>query len=81
MHPSVLESLTEQRIEELRASRSSYSGSRGRKLFGRNSPGAGTPGPVGRVQARFGTWMVDAGSKLVAGSGAVSSVHHTAAKI
>jgi hypothetical protein len=65
VHPSVLESLAQQRIEDLRSSSCSSRGSRGRRPSKNDSPSEGTAGPIGRTQARLGTWMVDAGTKLV----------------
>ena len=72
MHPVVLESLAQQRLEDLRASSGSSLKGRGRKSRNRTSPES--PGPMGRAQARIGVWMVDTGSRLVAhGAGSSAS--------
>jgi hypothetical protein len=61
VHPHVLESITEQRLEELRNSRASSI----------ESPGPGirrshnTNGPVGKAKSKVGIWMVTTGQKLV----------------
>jgi len=66
MHPLVLESLTEQRLEDLRSSTSSRPSHRGP----RNSRSRGRSGPVGRTQARMGFWMVETGMRMVNNGGA-----------
>jgi hypothetical protein len=63
VHPLILESLAEQRIDDLRASRSDRRGGRGRRPAKRSS-GSGS-NPMGRAQAKVGLWMVDTGTRLV----------------
>jgi hypothetical protein len=77
VHPVILESLAQQRLDDLRASRCSSRGSRGRRPSKNNTPEI--PGPMGRAQAKVGVWMVDAGTKLVdhAGTRAAAFGHHT----
>ena len=78
MHPVILESLAQQRLDDLRASRCSSRGSRGRRPSKNSSPE--TPGPMGRAQAKVGVWMVDAGTRLVAhgdGTRAAAFSRHT----
>jgi len=62
MHPLVLESITEQRLEELR---SGTSATRPSNRGPRNSRSRGSRGPVGRTQARMGVWMVETGLRMV----------------
>jgi hypothetical protein len=70
MHPLVLQSITEQRLEELR---SGVSG-RPNKRRPRHSRSRGKHGPMGRTQARMGVWMVETGSRMVKNSGGATSV-------
>ncbi|MFZ0666592.1 MAG: hypothetical protein WAM97_12635 [Acidimicrobiales bacterium] len=58
MHPSVLISLTEQRLADLRDDRHP------KKVSGRSRRRSGS-GPVGRVETKVGAWMVSAGWGLV----------------
>jgi hypothetical protein len=72
VHPVILESLAQQRLDDLRASSGSSRKGRSRKSTNRTSPQS--PGPMGRAQARIGVWMVDTGSRLVAhGAGSSAS--------
>jgi hypothetical protein len=64
VHPIILESLAQQRLDDLRGSRRSSRGSRGRRPEKDSS--SETSGPIGRAQTRVGVWMVDAGTKLAA---------------
>jgi hypothetical protein len=58
MHPMVLASLTEQRLEDLRADRHPENGAgRARRRSG--------SGPIGKVETKVGAWMVSTGWRLV----------------
>jgi hypothetical protein len=63
MHPLVMESIAEQRLEELRNDRHPVTGGR------RRGPGRAralwSGGPLGHTEARIGAWMVTTGLRLV----------------
>ena len=64
MHPLIMESIAEQRLEDLRADRHPVTDDCPRRGPGRarsHSP----HGPMGRAEARIGAWMVTTGSRLV----------------
>jgi hypothetical protein len=72
MHPHILESITEQRIEELRNSRAGS--------VETPEPGSSrshtTNGPMGKAKSRVGIWMVTTGWKLASdGTGAQVRLH------
>lgn len=64
MHPLVMASIAEQRLEDLRADRHPVTGGRpcGGPSRARSQSAHGT---LGRVEARVGTWMVTTGCRLV----------------
>jgi len=76
MHPMVLESLTQQRLQDLRSGVSprprshetGCAGSEGRDVATGPS-GPARVGPVSRTQAKMGLWMVETGSRLVRNGG------------
>jgi len=71
MHPLVLESIAEQRLEDLRKDRHPVTGGRPRRGPGRARTRS-SHGPLGRTEVRVGAWMVTTGLRLVrngAGSG------------
>jgi hypothetical protein len=70
MHPLVLQSITEQRLEELRSGVSGRPNKRGP----RRSRSRGKRGPMGRTQARMGVWMIETGSRMVKNGGGATSV-------
>jgi hypothetical protein len=70
MHPMVLESLTEQRLQELRSGVSGRPSRRGRG----NPRSRRGRGPVSRTQERVGVWMVETGLRMVESGGTTPSV-------
>lgn len=66
MHPLILESLTQQRIEELHGAAPVEGAAATTAAMG--EPMAGS-GPIDRSKAKLGLWMVSAGSRLVADAG------------
>jgi hypothetical protein len=71
MHPFVLESIAQQRLDDLKADRHGKVRDRRRDRRNRSSSGSGS-GPIGRTQSRVGIWMVTTGWRLVRSSGATS---------
>ena len=72
MHPMVLESLTQQRLQDLRSgiSQRPHCQSTEASPSHGQTPAAGSEdsvrvGPVGRTQAKMGLWMVETGSRMV----------------
>jgi hypothetical protein len=64
MHPLIMESIAEQRLEDLRKDRHPVTGGRPSRGAGRartNSP----HGPLGRTEIKVGGWMVTTGLRLV----------------
>ncbi len=64
MHPLVLESIAEQRLDDLRKDRHPVTGGRPRRGPGRARSNS-SHGPLGRTEARVGAWMVTTGLRLV----------------
>ncbi len=64
MHPLVLESIAEQRLEDLRKDRHPVTGGRPRRGPGRARTHS-SHGPLGRTEVRVGAWMMTAGLRLV----------------
>ncbi len=64
MHPLVMESIAEQRLEDLRADRHPVTDDRPRRRP-RRARSQSPRGPWGRTEARIGAWMVTTGSRLV----------------
>jgi hypothetical protein len=72
MHPMVLESLTQQRLQDLRSGISQRPSCEGTETSRSNgqaaaaeSDGSVRVGPVGRTQAKMGLWMVETGARMV----------------
>ena len=76
MHPMVLESLTQQRLQDLRSGISQRPGCERTgtcRSHGQTAAaGSDSPvrvGPVGRTQAKMGLWMVETGARMVRSGG------------
>ncbi len=64
MHPLVMESIAEQRLEDLRNDRHPVTGGRPRRGPGRARTNY-SHGPLGQTEIRVGGWMVSTGLRLV----------------
>jgi hypothetical protein len=64
MHPLVMQSIAEQRLEDLRKDSRPFTVGRLRRGPGRARTNS-SHGPLGRTETRIGTWMVTTGLRLV----------------
>jgi hypothetical protein len=79
MHPLVMESIAEQRLEDLRADRHPVTVDRPRRGPGR-ARSQHPRGPWGRAETKIGAWMVTTGSRLVRnGTGSGERLRHLTA--